>query len=200
MVGEQHIAMVPTGPSSIWKASVNGQLKEVLAPSNSILLDVLRDKVGTLGVKRGCDMGTCGCCTVMIDGIPRLSCLTLAAEVAGKDITTVEGLADGAHLAPIQQCFGDHGGSQCGFCTPGFLITAQALLNNNPNPTNEQVECAIEGNLCRCTGYQQIVESIQAAAAIHRGESELKQPASDPHPDPHPLGPDDPTMPPGHAR
>ncbi|HIF46073.1 MAG TPA: (2Fe-2S)-binding protein [Candidatus Poseidoniales archaeon] len=192
--------MVPTGPSSIWKASVNGQLKEVLAPSNSILLDVLRDKVGTLGVKRGCDMGTCGCCTVMIDGIPRLSCLTLAAEVAGKDITTVEGLADGAHLAPIQQCFGDHGGSQCGFCTPGFLITAQALLNNNPNPTNEQVECAIEGNLCRCTGYQQIVESIQAAAAIHRGESELKQPASDPHPDPHPLGPDDPTMPPGHAR
>lgn len=200
MVGEQHIAMVPTGPTSIWKARVNGQPKEVLAPSNSILLDVLRDKVGTLGVKRGCDMGTCGCCTVMIDGIPRLSCLTLAAEVAGKDITTVEGLADGAHLAPIQQCFGDHGGSQCGFCTPGFLITAQALLNNNPNPTNEQVECAIEGNLCRCTGYQQIVESIQAAAAIHRGESEPKQPASDPHPDPHPLGPDDPTMPPGHAR
>ena len=200
MVGEQHIAMIPTGPNSIWKASVNGQPREVLAPTNSILLDVLRDKVGTLGVKRGCDMGTCGCCTVMIDGNPRLSCLTMAAEVIGKEITTVEGLADGGHLAPIQQCFGDHGGSQCGFCTPGFLITAQALLNDNPNPTDNEVKCAIEGNLCRCTGYQQIVESIQAAAAINRGESESKQPASNSHPDPHPLGPEEPTMPPGHAR
>ena len=116
-------------------ATVNGQSHEVLAPSNAVLLDVLRDKVGTLGVKRGCDLGTCGCCTVMIDGVPKLSCLTLAGQVQGADIITVEGLSDGAHLAPIQTCFATHGGSQCGFCTPGFLVASQALLNENANPT-----------------------------------------------------------------
>ncbi|MCS5526089.1 MAG: (2Fe-2S)-binding protein [Candidatus Poseidoniaceae archaeon] len=197
MVGDEHIAMIPAMPNRIWKAEVNGQNFEVLAPSNSILLDVLRDKVGTLGVKRGCDMGTCGCCTVMIDGAPRLSCLTMASEAEGRSVTTVEGLSDGAHLAPIQHCFTEYGGSQCGFCTPGFLITSQALLNNNPNPTDSEVACAIEGNLCRCTGYQQIIESIQAAAAIHRGEVESNPPRSDAHPDPHPSGPDSPASPSG---
>ena len=152
--------MIPAASSEVWNAVVNGQQKEVLAPSNAILLDVLRDKAGCLGVKRGCDMGTCGCCTVMIDGVPRLSCLTMAQDVAGKEITTVEGLADGAHLAPIQQCFGEYGGSQCGFCTPGFLVASQALLNENPNPSDSEIALAIEGNLCRCTGYQQIIESI----------------------------------------
>ena len=200
MVGEEHVSMVPAAPSKIWAADVNGQPKEVLVNSNAILLDVLRDKVGCLGVKRGCDMGTCGCCTVMIDGEPRLSCLTMAQDAEGCDITTVEGLADGAHLAPIQKCFAEHGGSQCGFCTPGFLVASQALLNENSNPSNQEIACAIEGNLCRCTGYQQIIESIQAAAAIHRGESELPAPASDAHPDPNPSGPDEPTMPPGHTR
>ena len=200
MVGKEHIPMIPVAPSEVWNSNVNGQQQECLIPSNAILLDVLRDKVGCLGVKRGCDMGTCGCCTVMIDGVPRLSCLTMAQDAAGSEITTVEGLADGAHLAPIQQCFGEHGGSQCGFCTPGFLVASQALLNENDNPTDQEIACAIEGNLCRCTGYQQIIDSIRAAASIHRGESESNAPASDAHPDPHPSGPEEPTMPPGHAR
>jgi aerobic-type carbon monoxide dehydrogenase small subunit (CoxS/CutS family) len=200
MVGKEHVSMIPAAPSKVWTAEVNGQVREVLAPSNAVLLDVLRDKAGCLGVKRGCDMGTCGCCTVMIDGQPRLSCLTMAQDANGSKITTVEGLADGAHLAPIQQCFADHGGSQCGFCTPGFLVTSQALLNENPNPSYSEIACAIEGNLCRCTGYQQIIESIQAAAAIHRGESQSAPAASDAHPDPNPSGPEEPTMPPGHAR
>ena len=200
MVGTEHVEMIPVAKKEIWSAEVNGRAVEVLAPSNAVLLDVLRDKVGTLGVKRGCDLGTCGCCTVMIDGTPRLSCLCLAGQVEGSTILTVEGLADGAHLAPIQSCFAEHGGSQCGFCTPGFLVTAQALLNENNSPTDQEVACAIEGNLCRCTGYQQIVDSIQAAAAIHRGEAEPAAPASNPHPDPHPSGPEEPQMPPGHAR
>ena len=200
MVGTEHVEMIPVAKKEIWSAEVNGRAVEVLAPSNAVLLEVLRDKVGTLGVKRGCDLGTCGCCTVMIDGTPRLSCLCLAGQVEGSTILTVEGLADGAHLAPIQSCFAEHGGSQCGFCTPGFLVTAQALLNENDSPTDQEVACAIEGNLCRCTGYQQIVDSIQAAAAIHRGEAEPAAPASNPHPDPHPSGPEEPQMPPGHAR
>ena len=200
MVGEEHVSMIPAAPSKVWSAEVNGQDCEVLAPSNAVLLDVLRDKVGCLGVKRGCDMGTCGCCTVMIDGEPRLSCLTMAQDAQGCKVTTVEGLADGAHLAPIQQCFAEHGGSQCGFCTPGFLVASQALLNENSNPSDSEIACAIEGNLCRCTGYQQIIESIQAAAAIHRGDAELAPAASVAHPDPHPSGPEEPTMPPGHAR
>ena len=200
MVGTEHVDMIPVAKKEIWSAEVNGRAVEVLAPSNAVLLDVLRDKVGTLGVKRGCDLGTCGCCTIMIDGTPRLSCLCLAGQVEGSTILTVEGLADGAHLAPIQSCFAEHGGSQCGFCTPGFLVTAQALLNENNSPTDQEVACAIEGNLCRCTGYQQIVDSIQAAAAIHRGEAEPAAPASNPHPDPHPSGPEEPQMPPGHAR
>jgi len=200
MVGSEHIEMIPSPSKNIWSAEVNGRPVEVLIPSNAILLDVLRDKVGTLGVKRGCDLGTCGCCTVMVDGAPRLSCLCLAGQVEGTAITTVEGLADGAHLAPIQSCFAEYGGSQCGFCTPGFLISAQALLNENDTPTDQEIACAIDGNLCRCTGYQQIIESIQGAAAIHRGEVKAAPPASDAHPDPHPDGPDEPNMPPGHAR
>jgi len=182
--------MIPPAPSQIWYGEVNGKTQEVIAKSNSILLDVLRDKTGCLGVKRGCDMGTCGCCTVMIDGVPRLSCLTMAHDVAGSKITTVEGLSNGSHLAPIQQCFADHGGSQCGFCTPGFLVASQALLDKNPNPTEKQIACAIEGNLCRCTGYQQIVQSIQAAAAIHRGEAAAVTTNNAAHSDPHPSGPE----------
>ena len=200
MVGTEHVEMIPVAKKEIWSAEVNGRPVEILAPSNAVLLDVLRDQVGTLGVKRGCDLGTCGCCTVMIDGTPRLSCLCLAGQVEGSSIITVEGLADGAHLAPIQSCFAEHGGSQCGFCTPGFLVTAQALLNENSTPTNDEVALAIEGNLCRCTGYQQIIDSIQAAASFHRGEAEPAPPASNPHPDPHPSGPEEPQMPPGHAR
>ena len=200
MVGKEHIQMVPAPTNERWAAVVNGQETEVLAPSNAVLLDVLRDKVGTLGLKRDCDLGTCGCCTVMIDGVPKLSCLTLAGQVQGSEILTVEGLSDGGHLAPIQTCFGTYGGSQCGFCTPGFLVTSQALLNKNNDPTREEIATAIEGNLCRCTGYQQIIDAVEAAAALHRGEGEVTAPASNPHPDPHPTGPEDPTMPPGHAK
>lgn len=200
MVGKEHVPMIPSPSNQKWSAVVNGRPIEVLAPSNAVLLDVLRDKVGTLGVKRGCDLGTCGCCTVMINGEPKLSCLTLAGLVDGAEILTVEGLSDGAHLAPVQTCFATYGGSQCGFCTPGFLVTAQALLNTNNQPTRQEIAQAIEGNLCRCTGYQQIIDAIEAAAALHRGEQPVAPPASSAHPDPHPLGPEEPTMPPGHAK
>ena len=199
MVDTKHVQMLPKPPASTWHAEENGQKCEMLVESNAILLDVLRDKVGTLGVKRGCDMGTCGCCSVLVDGDPRLSCLMLAEEARGRSITTVEGLADGHHLHPIQTCFAEAGGSQCGFCTPGFLVVCSALLEDNPEPSKDEIKDAIEGNLCRCTGYQQIVEAVEMAAEIKRsGEppSSLTTPSSDPHP----VGPDEPTLPPGDAR
>tara|TARA_B100000963_G_scaffold68262_1_gene56507 strand:- start:13461 stop:14063 length:603 start_codon:yes stop_codon:yes gene_type:complete len=200
MVGTEYVKMTPPALKTVWSANVNKKNVELLINSNAVLLDVLRDQVGTLGVKRGCDLGTCGCCTVMIDGEPRLSCLCLAGQVSDTKIITVEGLADGAHLAPIQACFAEHGGSQCGFCTPGFLVASQALLNANESPSHQEISEAIEGNLCRCTGYQQIIDSIEAAARIHRGEVAPPEPASSPHPDPHPSGPGEPSMPPGHAK
>ena len=187
-------------PVEVWTASVNGKQVRTIIKNHEVLLDVLRDGIGSLGTKRGCDMGTCGCCTVLIDGKPRLSCMTLALEAKDRQVTTVEGLSEGHHLHPIQEMFAECGGSQCGFCTPGFLVTSAALLETNPTPTRQEAMDAIEGNLCRCTGYQQIIESIQAAAAIHRGESESAPAASDAHPDPNPSGPEEPTMPPGHAR
>ena len=199
MVDREHVQMLPKPPVSKWQAEVNGLKSEILVESNAILLDVLRDKVGTLGVKRGCDMGTCGCCSVLVDGEPRLSCLMLAEEARGRSITTVEGLADGHHLHPIQTCFAEAGGSQCGFCTPGFLVVCSALLEENPEPNKNEIKDAIEGNLCRCTGYQQIVEAVEMAAEIKRSDespSNLTTPSSDPHP----IGPDEPSLPPGDAR
>ena len=153
MVGVEHVSMIPSAPRNNWSALVNGQALAIEIESCAVLLDVLRDQVGTLGVKRGCDMGTCGCCTVLIDGVPRLSCLTLAGQVAGQEITTVEGLAEGHHLHPIQEMFTECGGSQCGFCTPGFLLSSSALLDSNDSPTDAEVKSALDGNLCRCTGY-----------------------------------------------
>ena len=185
MTKSERTPMLPQANKVGWSASVNGRAISKSVESNAVLLDVLRDYVGTLGVKRGCDMGTCGCCAVLVDGVPRLSCLTHAQEVDGADITTVEGLAEGAHLAPLQETFTTYGGSQCGFCTPGFLVVAEALLQSNDNPTDEEIKSAIEGNLCRCTGYQPIVDSIRAAAEILRtGEAlcDSTQPQSDPHP------------------
>lgn len=194
-----HVPMLP-GPEKVaWQASVNGAAQTHLVESNAVLLDVLRDETGMLGVKRGCDMGTCGCCAVLIDGEPRLSCLTLAAEAEGSEITTVEGLADGHHLHPIQQCFADAGGSQCGFCTPGFLIVSKALLDENPEPSRDEIKCAIEGNLCRCTGYQQIVDAVEMAGEMLRDGTGTPDPTS-PASDPHPVGPDEPSLPPGHAK
>ena len=160
-----HPLPVENGVSTrAWAASVNGKSRQIIIRDHDILLDVLRDGVGTLGAKRGCDMGTCGCCSVLIDGEPKLSCMTLAVEAEGCEITTVEGLADGHHLHPIQTMFAECGGSQCGFCTPGMIMRAAELLEKNPNPSEEEIRWGISGNLCRCTGYVNIVKAIQYAA------------------------------------
>jgi aerobic-type carbon monoxide dehydrogenase small subunit (CoxS/CutS family) len=151
-------------PQRVLKLTINGQPRDVLAEPNAILLDVLREQLHLTGSKRGCDMGTCGCCTVLIDGQNRLSCLTLAAQADGKAITTIEGLGTGEALHPIQAAFSDVGGSQCGFCTPGFIMTTKALLDKNPKPNEAQIREAISGNLCRCTGYIKIIEAVQTAA------------------------------------
>tara|TARA_Y100001970_G_scaffold242567_1_gene307094 strand:- start:833 stop:1381 length:549 start_codon:yes stop_codon:yes gene_type:complete len=177
--------MLPHPDEVEWNATLNGEEASIFIESNAILLDVLRDILGSLGTKRGCDMGTCGCCSILIDGEPRLSCLTLAIEVNGTSITTVEGLADGHHLHPIQQTFAECGGSQCGFCTPGFLVVISALLSDNPEPDEEEIKGAIEGNLCRCTGFQQIVDSVKAASDILVSGTSVEDstsPKSDPHP------------------
>ncbi|PDH23912.1 MAG: hypothetical protein CND84_05290 [Marine Group II euryarchaeote MED-G35] len=177
--------MLPHPDEVEWNANVNGEEASIFIESNAILLDVLRDRIGSLGTKRGCDMGTCGCCSVLVDGEPRLSCLTLAIEVDGTSITTVEGLADGHHLHPIQRTFAECGGSQCGFCTPGFLVVISALLSDNPRPDEEEIKGAIEGNLCRCTGFQQIVDSVKAASEIlvsGTGVEDSTSAKSDPHP------------------
>jgi aerobic-type carbon monoxide dehydrogenase small subunit (CoxS/CutS family) len=144
---------------------VNGARHEIAVRPFDVLLDVLRDTINLTGSKRGCDMGTCGCCTVLIDGVPRLSCLTLALDAVGTSITTVEGLKDGAALHPLQKAWATTGGSQCGFCTPGFLMTSKALLDANPHPTDPEIRHALSGNLCRCTGYVKIVEAVKRAAA-----------------------------------
>ena len=182
-----HPLPVENGVSTrTWSASVNGKSRQIIIRDHDILLDVLRDGAGALGAKRGCDMGTCGCCSVLIDGKPKLSCMTLAVEAEGCEITTVEGLADGHHLHPIQTMFAECGGSQCGFCTPGFLVVCAALLESNPSPTRKEAQDAIEGNLCRCTGYQQIVDSIMEASEIITSEERLvstTHPASNPHPE-----------------
>jgi len=128
-----------------------------------LLVDVLRDKLGLTGTKYACGTGDCGACTVLVEGKPVLSCLTLAMTVRGKDILTIEGLVEGTTLHPIQQAFVDNGAVQCGFCTPGMIISAKALLNENPNPTRDEVELALAGNLCRCTGYVKIVDAVLAA-------------------------------------
>ena len=179
------LPMLPHPEEREWGANVNGVDTSISIESNAILLDVLREQAGSLGTKRGCDMGTCGCCSVLIDGEPRLSCLTLAVEADGASITTVEGLADGHHLHPIQQTFTEFGGSQCGFCTPGFLVVISALLSKNESPNDDEIKSAIDGNLCRCTGFQQIVDSVRAASEILVSGTNVEDstaPKSDPHP------------------
>lgn len=142
---------------------VNGKPCEVIIEPHMLLVDVLRDKLGHTGTKYACGTGDCGACTVLVDGKPVLSCLTLAVTVSDKDILTIEGLAEGTTLHPIQQAFVDNGAVQCGFCTPGMILSAKALLNENPNPTRDEVEVALAGNLCRCTGYVKIVDAVLAA-------------------------------------
>lgn len=143
---------------------LNDQPVTRACPDERILLDLLREELRLTGTKRGCDLGTCGCCTVLVDGRPTLSCLTLASLVDERNVTTIEGLSPPRGLSPVQRAFVEHGATQCGFCTPGFVVTATALLRENPSPTREQIQEAIAGNLCRCTGYLKIVEAIEAAA------------------------------------
>jgi aerobic carbon-monoxide dehydrogenase small subunit len=142
------------------KLHVNGEEVEVLTEVHKTLLEVLREDLGLTGTKRGCDLGTCGACTVLIDGKPYLSCLTLAADVQGKKIMTIEGLSSEGGLHPLQKTFVEKGAIQCGFCTPGMILTAKAFLDEHPDPSEGEVKKAISGNLCRCTGYVKIVEAI----------------------------------------
>ncbi len=147
----------------VLRLSINGQPVEVPSPPERILLDLLREDLNLTGTKRGCDLGTCGCCTVLLDGRPTLSCLTLAALSEGKAITTIEGVSSGTNLHPVQKAFVEHGATQCGFCTPGFVLSAVALLRDHPRASRVEVVDAISGNLCRCTGYTKIIEAILAA-------------------------------------
>jgi len=143
---------------------VNGRTHEVAAPGSALLLEVLRDELGLTGTKQGCDGGECGACTVLVDGQPRLACITLAASVSGRAIETIEGLVESGRMSRLQQAFHEHLGTQCGFCTPGMVMAAEALLRREPKPSEAQIRAALAGNLCRCTGYVKIIESVQAAA------------------------------------
>jgi len=144
--------------------NVNGEDIELLFAPYKTLLEVLREDLNLTGTKHGCELGECGACAVLVDGEPLLSCLMLAIECEGKRIETVESLAHGSELHPLQAAFADLGGAQCGYCTPGILMTAKALLDRDPDPSREEIKEAISGNLCRCTGYQQIYESIEEGA------------------------------------
>ena len=144
--------------------TVNGRNVTVEINANELLVDVLRDRLGLIGTKVGCNEGECGACTVIMDGGPVLSCLIPALRAQGRQITTIEGLSDGDALHPLQQAFVEHGAVQCGYCIPGFIMSAKALLDTNPHPDREEIKEAIAGNLCRCTGYVKIIEAIEAVA------------------------------------
>ena len=151
---------------SLLTLSVNDRVEQHAVADNALLLDVLRDTLGLTGTKQGCDGGECGACTVLVDGQPRLACLTLAGSVAGREIETVEGLVRSGRMSRLQQAFHEKLGTQCGFCTPGMIMAAEALLRREPQPTEAQIRDALSGNLCRCTGYVKIIESVQAAAGV----------------------------------
>ena len=143
--------------------TVNGEPTEVAFAPYKTLLEVLREDLSLCGTKHGCELGECGACAVLLDGQPVLSCLVLGVECEGRDVLTVEGLATDGRLHPLQETFADLGAAQCGYCTPGFLVTAKGLLDGNPNPSRDQIREALAGCLCRCTGYQQIFEAVEAA-------------------------------------
>lgn len=143
---------------------VNGEEMHCLVPVHKTLLEVLREDLGLTGTKHGCELGECGTCTVLVDGKPELSCLLLPVQVQGRAVVTVEGLADGSELTPLQQAFAELGAAQCGYCTPGILLTSTSLLASNPRPTRNEIREALAGNLCRCTGYVKIIEAVELAA------------------------------------
>ncbi len=149
---------------------VNGEVHTLLLSPERTLLEALREDLDLTGTKHGCELGECGACTVLVDGEPRLSCLTLAVEVDGRQVTTVEGLAGGEGLHPLQRAFVELSAAQCGYCTPGMLLSAKALLDRRPRPSEEEIKEALSGNLCRCTGYLRIVEAVELAAAEGRWE------------------------------
>ena len=153
---------------SIIRIWVNGLAREDAVPDNMLLLDYLREVLSLTGTKQGCDGGECGACTVLVDGKPRLACLTLASGVAGSRVETVESLARGGRLSLLQQAFNEKLGAQCGYCTPGMIMAAEGLLRKNPSPTADDIRAALAGNLCRCTGYVKIIESVQSACAAQR--------------------------------
>lgn len=146
--------------------NINDEDYEVAANPTDFLVDVIRETVGLTGTKRGCGIGDCGACTVLIDGDPVLSCLTLALSATGRKIKTIEGIAQGPKLDPVQQAFIDKGAIQCGFCTPGMILSTSALLEKNPDPTEEEIKRGLAGNICRCTGYVKIVEAVHHAAEL----------------------------------
>ncbi len=148
--------------------NVNNEICDVAVYPNRTLLEVLRDDLHLTGTKESCGEGVCGSCTVLVDGAPVRSCLTLAVAVEGKEITTIEGLHEGEKLHPVQEAFVNHHAIQCGFCSPGMILTAYALLKENPNPTEEEIRRAVSGNICRCTGYAKIIEAVKSLAEKER--------------------------------
>jgi len=145
--------------------SVNGEAVETSVAPYKTLLEVLREDLGLTGTKHGCELGECGTCTVLVAGEPQLSCLVLPVQLGGREVTTVEGLTAGSELTPLQRAFADLGAAQCGYCTPGMLLSATALLRSNPKPNATEIREALAGNLCRCTGYSKIVEAVELAAS-----------------------------------
>jgi carbon-monoxide dehydrogenase small subunit len=158
----------------VMSLTVNGVRRELAVEPHRTLLELLRSELGLTGAKQGCAEGDCGACVVLLDGLPVNSCLVLAMEAAGRDVLTIEGVASGGELHPLQQAFVDVGAVQCGYCTPGMVLVAKALLDANPAPTERQVRRAISGNLCRCTGYQKIVEAVMVAAGRLRIQKEAE--------------------------
>src|SRR5687768_9446593 len=163
-------AILPAGEPILFRLIVNGDPCAVSVPVHKTLLEVLREDLGLTGTKHGCELGECGTCTVLVDGVPVLSCLTVLPQVVGREVTTVEGMATGPELHAVQRAFAELGAAQCGYCTPGFLLAGKALLERDPAPTRETIVEALGGNLCRCTGYLKIYEAVELAAVWMRDE------------------------------
>jgi aerobic carbon-monoxide dehydrogenase small subunit len=162
------LSAVNTMKKELVQLRVNGRMHELAVGPNALLLDVLRQDLQLTGSKRACDDSSCGACTVLVDGVAMMSCTLLAASCEGQEITTIEGVSEHGSLAAIQKAYGDWGGAQCGYCTPGFVMTVKSLLAENPDPSEADVRAALSSNLCRCTGYNQMYEAIRAAIAAER--------------------------------